>query len=757
METTGIDLENKYTYFQPIPRLEDMACLAVALKTWDYYYSHCRKMRYEYNKLEKVHKIINNIEVPKRIEKKIKTVCEKIYNKMSHHRYKDIIKMCNCYEYEIRPFFDTIDRSTQDSDDSKQRSFFPYGFVWDSNGNINDKKTAEKALSCPRRLNDNDLMFTIIAKYSLENYIEDFPISSLSEKFLEHVNKADSYREHRMTDYWIKYKRKSTDPYSSNFLFNWTHSSLLDGLKSADEKLDWPVYEHFWIFFDEEEQLIMAGNFIQYLWYQKYQMIVFSKLTRYQLKCLYLEQPVIIVLNFFAMREEELAKAAWERVKFAIGGERFADLLGMIRRNEQRSRDDTVQFLIYLWNSATDDLVEYIAIEKECCIADDVIYNFNSSSICESPYTVEFLKAVLLRTTLKIRQDFFRCVWPDLLLNDFHTFDSLIEDCLSSSTQQQEIKEEILINTLETEHKTKILIRLSDLVYSNLDEFYKFLTFFTPNPDLQKRLKIRLLRSGMLSIKGIWRAENWTKLFKFLDELYPNPKVAHRKKRKIVFSFWRENGNYMDIYRPNGDEKFTEVDNLLTQCLTPEEIRISKEKIIDNFQQLFSSSIWYRSSLSLKRMNIPRFVSWCYCGDEDKVERFRSTFRIHEAFHSLMREIVERYINGRDACLSFSSLEELIRWRFSTKRKKIKKFKRRNIHNIVRSEVKESSLWKKYRYPYVIKKIIIWAFDGDKSKIREFKQLYQKEDLMKIIHWLHLEEETTDCAEYYGHTSNESE
>ncbi|XP_065224234.1 uncharacterized protein LOC135848283 isoform X1 [Planococcus citri] len=387
---------------------------------------------------------------------------------------------------------------------------------------------------------------------------------------------------------------------------------------------------------------------------------------------------------------------------------------------------------------------------KNCQITDTFL---QGKPMLEDSSRCKFLQAVLSRTTPEFKQKFLLQAGPCLALNHPEVLISLTNHCLND-TDRVAVKESLLIEAMESSPPAGIMHRFRDLfLYSSHEEFNKFLELFTLKPTLQTRFKECLLRSELIITRVLWRTDDWEKLSQFIDELYPNREVARYEKRNVVFTFLRTHCTYRDCYRPNGDEKFTEIDNFLTQVLTPREVIIAKENIANSFLEICQSG-WVRS---LKRMNVLRFVTWCYCGDEKKIKRFRRLLPIDKLFHDLLSEIVERYVNGRDSKLSFSSLDELLRWKFSSKRREMKKFKSHKINGIMKSKAEKDYLWKTNIYPPVVKKVIKWFFHDDRRQIREFEQRYSKTDMMKIIHWLRFGEESDGCGEYYGHTSLESE
>ncbi|XP_065219392.1 uncharacterized protein LOC135844926 [Planococcus citri] len=735
METVGIDLDNKYTYFPPFPRLEDLAGLSLVLNLWNYYYSHYHDTDSCDDDLEKVNEMINDMKMPNCIKEKMIDLCETIDRHLDHNRYgrEDMMNMCNYL--------------------GNKKHFFLYGAAWDTNGHINDKKTAQKVLKCPERLNDNDLMFRIMVKYCLENDIKDFPLSSLSEKFYE---KSRFTIRDELTDYWIEFKvNERTGRHQRHY-----QRMLLDSLK-RNTRFFCPrpmhVYEYFWYFLDENEQVTITRNLIQHVRSDS-MFFLFSKLNRHQLRSLYLEEPAAIIANYFYSEDFKLVNAAWARVRSTIKEEEFERLIYKILHSEIFRKDDNIQYLIDMWNNAPDNLIEYVINVKNCEITSTLFPN-------ESKYSYEyyvksssfkFLKFILLQTTIEFRKQFLVDKGLPLILNYSDVFSSLIEHCLDA-TDQMETKEMVLIKAIESEN-TEILRRFRDLLYSSVNEFYEFLEFFTLEPNLQMRVKKRLLRSGVLIIGKLNRVDNWAKICQFIDELYSNDeKEARRQKNKTVKSFLHSHFYYGYCFRRNGDENFTEIENLMTQFLTAEEIATAKEDIIDYFQSVFcSDTVWHRPDLLSKRVNILKLTAWCYDGDEERMSQFKRSFPIDKAFQHFLREAVERYVNGRDADLSFSPLDQLLCWKFSSK-KYIKKFKRRQIHHVMKSELFAYFICKKEIHPFVVKKIIAWIFDDNEFKIEEFEQLYQEEISIKIIHWLNPRKDCSVCREYTYHSSDESD
>ncbi|XP_065225129.1 uncharacterized protein LOC135848952 isoform X2 [Planococcus citri] len=740
METTDIDLEDKHTYYPPVPKLEDLAGLSVALHLWNYYYSHYHDTDSCDDELDEVNEMLNDMEMPNCIRERIIELCETIDRQVDinyHYDRKDIMKMCNSLGYK--------------------KHFFLNGAVWDTNGHINDKKTAEKVLNCPERSNDHDLMFQIMVKYCLENYIKDFPLSSLSEKFCKE-NRFSWNRD--LTAYWIALKldeRKVSGAYGTDSQNLHHRQRLLESLH-RQSRIPGPqpmhVFEYFWYFWDENEQVTITRNLIQYEVRSHRMLFLFSKLNKHQLRRLYSEEPAVIIANFFYSEDFELVNAAWAHVRSTIKEEQFECLINKILKSEMYQEDNNILYLIDMWNDAPDNLIDYVINVKNC----EITSAFKSHYIKSSGF--KFLKVILLQTTLEFRKQFFLNMRLHLILNySCGVFGSLIEDCLDA-TDQIEIKEMVLIKAIESENN-EILRRFRDLLYSSVDEFNEFLAFFTSEPNLQMRVKKRLLRSGVLIIGKLNRVDNWAKICQFIDELYSkDEKEARRQKKKAVNSFLDFHFHYGRCFGRNGDEKFTEIENFMTQFLTAEEIATAKEDIIDYFQSVFScdTSIWYRPELFSKRVNIPKLTAWCYDGDEERISQFKNSFPIDKAFRHFLREAVERYVNGRDADVSFFPLEQLLCWKFSSK-KKVTKFKRRQIHGVMRSQylVIWCSSCGEEIYPYVLEKIIAWIFDDNEFKVEEFEQLYEKEGTMKIIRWLNPSKDCSSCNEYTYHSSDESD
>ncbi|XP_065213558.1 uncharacterized protein LOC135840797 [Planococcus citri] len=728
VETGHIDLEDNNTYVQLIPSLEDMATLAATLETLHHHYS---QNYYDYFK--NANNVIDKLMVPNLIRAKMAALCAEMQKEIHSLRFK------TDWHGLDRPILRLHDMYYDDDS-----YFYIYILVWDSNGHIDDKKTIEKAISCSKYSNEGDFMFEMITKYCLEDYIKDFPLDSLSEEFIR-AAEAD-----KLQKYWITDKRRVTLDGEDAYNVSAALISFLDSLKSSSSVYQWSTYEYFWDYFDEDDQTEIAMNLIRDESYKRYQKILLSKLNKNQLKQLYSEAPLPMIVSFAFLREFEIAKAVWDRIKLTIECDDYEVILDHVWKNGTPDDESCMEFLIYSWNTAPLNFIEYMMNEKNCQIANKLI---DGGPMLESSGRFEFLKAVLSRTTPEFRRRYLQHAGTCLSLNQPDVFSSLIDHCLNE-TDRVTVKENILLRSISTSLLSAgILHRCRDLLYSNRDEFNKFLELFTLKPTLQTRFKECLLESKLLVTNVLWKAEHWQTLSQFIDELYPNREVARYQKRKVVFTFLRTRCNYRDCYHPNGDEKFTEIDNLLTQVLTPREIITAKENIGDSFLKACRS----RGLSSLKRMNLQRFATWCYCGDEYNIKRFRRSLPMDKLFRSLLSQVVERYVNGRDVTLSFSSLDELIRWKFSSKRSEMKKFKSREINRIMTEKVEESFKWKTHKYPSVLKKVIEWGFDGDRRQIREFEQRYSESDRMKIIHWMYLWEETTDCAKYYHHTSDDSD
>ncbi|XP_065223004.1 uncharacterized protein LOC135847417 [Planococcus citri] len=744
--TAHIDLEDRSTYVyahaQQIPRLQDMATLVATLETLNNHYCHSQSKPLFYDFPRNTNPEIDNLMVPNRIKEKMKALCAKMEK-------EEYFLKCADIEGKHRPNILRL-RSVYDNDSD----FYLYGLVWDVNGHIDHKKTIEKAISRSRHLNNGDFIFEIITAYCLKNHIMDFPLDSLSKKFIRTV-KENRFVATQLTYYWInwmKCKRKINLERYDHASYELALISLLGSLKWCFcQAHQWPVYEYFWDVFDENEQVTVTKNLIRRGSINKnFQMFLFSKLNKKQLKQLYSEGPLTIIANFLSLGEFDLAKATWDRIKLTIACEKYELLLEQIWKNRKSDEDGYVQFLIYLWNTAPPNLIEYMIEVKNCQITDKFL---KGKPMLESSSGCKFLKAVLSRTTPEFKQKFLLQAGPCLTLNHPEVLISLTNHCLND-TDRVAVKESLLIEAMESSPPAGIMHRFRDLfLYSSPEEFNKFLELFTLKPTLQTRFKECLLRSKLLITRVLWRTNDWEKLSHFIDELYPNREVARYQKRNVVFTFLQTYCTYHDCYRPNGDEKFTEIDNLVNQVLTPREVITAKENIANSFLERCRSG----RVRSTKRMNMLRFATWCYCGDEEKIKRFRRLLPIDKLFHALLSEIVERYVNGRDAKLSFSSLDELLHWKFSSRRRKMKKFKSRKINKIMKSKVEVGYSWKTNVYPPVVKKVIKWFFHDDRRQIREFEQRYSKRDLMKIIYWMNLREESDGCGEYYGHTSLESD
>ncbi|XP_065225133.1 uncharacterized protein LOC135848952 isoform X5 [Planococcus citri] len=735
MATVGIDLENKDTYSPPFPRLEGMAALATAMNAWNYYFSH-HEWQHQEHELKKVNEIISGMKIPNCVRKRVSALCETMKNQMSEYSTDLMRRMCHT--------------------DGSRYDFFQHGAVWDINGHINEKKTAEKVLVCPDRSNDNDDMFKMITAHCLETHIKNFPMSSLSENFYRNSYVYDSRRE--LTDYWIEYKRREENASDGGY-FQDQRRRVLDRIKFGVIR-DWPIcaYEYFWDFLDENEQVTMTRNLIQNVIDsdKKFQMVLFSKMNKNQLRCLYSEEPVDIIANYFGIGELELAMATWECVRLTIREEQFENLVNIRILRSEMYREDNIQCLIDLWNSAPDNLIDYMINVKNCSITGFFFWGMPESRLSCSSF--DFLKVILLRTTLEFRKKLFLEKGTHLLLLYPHVlFRSLIEDCLDVSNQL-EITEALLVTAMESE-QTKILCCFRDLLYCSVEEFYAFLKFLTSNPELQMRVKKRLLRSGVLIIRKLIKIDNWAKLSQFIDDLYPNDeREARRQKKKASNSFLRSHFHYWSCFRRNGDQKFSEIDNLFAQFFTPEEIVTFKENIMEQFQTACSDTEW-NSDIVVKRVDIPKLTAWCYNGDEEKISQFKRSFPIDTAFQLFLREAVERYVNKRDADLSFSSLDHLLWWKFASK-KCIKSFKKSQIHGVMKTRnVRANYLckgWEIYLSD-VLKKIIAWIFDGNEFQIEQFKLLYQDEDKLKIIYWLKVKEDSVRRNVKYYHSSDESD
>ncbi|XP_065224809.1 uncharacterized protein LOC135848751 [Planococcus citri] len=738
VETAHIDLEDKNTYVhvQMIPSLEDMATLVATLETLNNHYHHSKRIPIFYDFLRNTNPEIDNLMVPNRIKEKMKALCAKMEKEEYFLRYADI-------EERRRP--NILQLRKLCNNDSY---FYLYGLAWDANGHIDHKKTIENVLSRSGHLNDGDLIFEIITAYCLKNHIMDFPLDSLSEKFIRTVKK-DRFSKHELTKYWIKCKKRiNLERYDASY--ESALADLLDSMKLDEDEFQWPAYEYFWDFFNENDQVEVTKNLIRNGNYKKYQKMLFSKLNKNQLKQLYSEGPLTIIANFLSLGEVELAKATWDRSKVTIACEKYELLLEQIWKNRKSDEENCMQFLIYSWNTAPTNLIEYMIEVKNCQITDKFL---KGKPMLENSSSCKFLKAFLSRSTPEFKQKFLLQAGPCLALNHPEVFISLTNHCLHE-TERVAVKESLLIEAMESSPPAGIMHRFRDLfLYSGREEFNEFLELFTLKPTLQTQFKECLLRSKLLITKALWRTDDWEKLSQFIVELYPNREVARYQKRNVVFTFLQIHGTYHDCYRPNGDEKFTEIDNFLSQVLTPREVITAKENIIDSFLERCQSG-WVRS---LKRMNMRSFATWCYCGDKKNIKRFKRSFPIDKLFRRLLSEIVGRYVNGRDSMLSFSSLDELLRWKFSSNRKKIKKLKSRKINKIMKRKAEKNYLWKTNIYPRVLKKVIEWGFHGDSRQIREFEQRYSKTDMMKIIHWMHFGEESAGCGEYYGHTSCKSD
>ncbi|XP_065225132.1 uncharacterized protein LOC135848952 isoform X4 [Planococcus citri] len=736
MATVGVDLENKDTYSSPFPRLQGMAALAAAVDVWKYYYSHHDQTYNRKDELNEVNEIISDMKVPNCIRKKITALCETVKIQMSEDNTVKMRWVCHT--------------------DGSRYHFLLHGAVWDINGHINEKETTEKVLQCPERSNDNDDMFKMITTYCLESQIKDFPMSSLSADFYKNSSYSYYGRIRReLSDYWIEWKRceeNALGGYDDSFQNH--QRRILNKIKFAID-LDWPMsaYEYFWDFLDENEQVTMTRNSIRSD--KKFQMFLFSKMNRNQLKCLYSEEHVAIIANYFRLGELELAIATWERVKLTIKEVQFESLIDAILDSEMYQEDNNIQCLIDLWSSAPDNLIDYLINVKNCAItAKFFIINPKSRISCSS---FNFLKVVLVQTTLEFRKQFFLEKGLHLLLNYSHElFRSFIEDCLDESNQL-EMPQTLLVIAMESE-STRILRCFRDILYCSVEEFDAFLKFLTSDPDLQMRVKKRLLRSGALIIRKLIKIDNWAKLSQFIDDLYAkDEKEARRQKKKASNLFLHSHFHYWNCFRRNGDEKFAEIDNLFAQFFTPKEIVTFKENIMDQFQIACSNTRRY-SDIAVKRIDISKLTAWCYDGDKEKISQFKHSFPIDTAFPLFLREAVERYASiERDAELSFSSLEHLLCWKFASK-KCIKSFKKNQIYEVMRTYTQKNYFCEgcMMRLFEASKKIIAWIFDGNEFQIEKFNRLYQKEDKLKIMYWLKMKQRCFRRKDG-NHSSDESD
>ncbi|XP_065214051.1 uncharacterized protein LOC135841151 [Planococcus citri] len=579
VETSRIDLEDRNTYVHAhfIPTLEDMATLTATLETLHYHYS---ENFYDY--LRDVNKVIDNLMVPNRIREKITALCAEMKKEMCSLRFSAGWRGLDRPLLKLRHIYDN------------DSYFYVYGLVWNSNGHIDDKKTIEKALSYSKRSNNGDSVFQIMSKYCIVNRIMDFPLDSLSKPF---IHNQWALEADKLTRYWIRYKRRITNDIHVGS-YESALNSLLNSLKqSLDNKYQWSAYEYFWDFFNENDQTALAISLIQDENYKRYQKILFSMLSKNQLKRLYSEEPFTIIVNFVSLGELELANAVWDRIKLTIEFEQYELLIEQIWKKEI-PEENCMRFLIYSWHTAPLNLIDYMINVKNCEIMNKLIYG---EPIQENSGRFEFLKALLSRTTPEIRRRYLQHAGPCLSLNHPDVFSSLIDHCFNETDGDSlTVKENILIEEMESNLPAGIMHRFRDLFYSNREEFNKFLESFTLKLTLQTRFKECLLQSNLLITKVLWKAENWQKLSQFIDELFPNREVARYQKRKVVFTFSRTHCNYHDCYRPNGDEKFTEIDNLLSQVLTHREVITAKENIGDRFLETCRS----KGIRSLKRMNL---------------------------------------------------------------------------------------------------------------------------------------------------------
>ncbi|XP_065222197.1 uncharacterized protein LOC135846827 isoform X3 [Planococcus citri] len=355
METADIDLEDKCTYFPAVRKLEYLASITVALDIWNYYYSHYHTDS-RYKELKKVNEIVNDMKMPNCIKKKIIKLCRTIDEELDsyYERHPDIMMLCDAYENGIN-------------------NFFLYGAVWNQSGRIDRKKTAEKFLQYPERLNYNNVVFRVITKYCLENYLRDFPIHSLSKEFYRNLRKY-RWDYQVVADYWkIKLEfldNADSSEYDHRSILHSQQRKVFETLRDAYWTIrEWSVYEYFWDFFDEDDQVILTKKLIEYR-REEWQMVLFSKMSRYQLRRLYLEEPVNIIKNYFYLKELELAKVTWERVKSTIKAEEFQLLIKEILDLVQYYEDNRIQCLIDLWSSAPENLIDYVINVKNCEITE---------------------------------------------------------------------------------------------------------------------------------------------------------------------------------------------------------------------------------------------------------------------------------------------------------------------------------------------------------------------------------------------------
>ncbi|XP_065221420.1 uncharacterized protein LOC135846320 [Planococcus citri] len=458
METAHIDLEDKnsYVHVQLIPSLEDMATLAATLETLNNHYYHSQERPLFCDFLRITDTVIDDLMVPNCIKEKMKALCAKMEKEEYFLRYADV-------KESHRPNILRL-RSVYDND-----SYFHfYGLVWDVNGHIDHKKTIEKALSRSSHLNDGDLIFEIITAYCLENHIMDFPLDSLSEEFIRTVEKEKNFSsKHELIYYWMEFKRRNNlERYDASYESALT--TVLDTMKWDADEFQWSAYEYFWESFDDDDQVELTKNLIQNCGYKKYQKILFSKLNKNQLNRLYSGGPLTIIANFLSLGEFDLAKATWDRIKLTIACEKYELLFEHIWKNRKSDEEGCVQFLIYLWNTAPTNLIEYmIEMENYCQITDTFL---QGNPMLESSSGCEFLKAVLSRTTPEFKLEFLLQAGPCLALNHPEVFISLTNHCLNE-TERVAVRESSRIEAMESNPPAGIMDSDSECDESD-DEWY---------------------------------------------------------------------------------------------------------------------------------------------------------------------------------------------------------------------------------------------------------------------------------------------
>ncbi|XP_065205374.1 uncharacterized protein LOC135835161 [Planococcus citri] len=731
-----MDLRDNHIYDRSahVPRLEDLAILTTSLELWNISYHNSKPKHNNFRKKPSdivINELGDNIPLPVRIKKRIKTLCFQITREIDdfHAHNFCVEELCNCLEVE-------------------STCFYPHGVVWEPNGYINGKKTALKALFCSKRKQDYDLMFEVMARFCLKDCLADFPISLLDKKYIQMIERGRSSDLEKVQHYWLRYVRGQIVegqmdprnlPFPSNFVPHqpdlpympyWVTHLVRLRVHEPSFKCDGAVVLYFWNYLSDIQKINLTRNLIRYDRYRRYQMVLFSKLSGDQLRQVYEKDPVNIILNFISLQEFELANAAFEYYTSTILNtihyefNKFHDFDGLIKSilifgMKTDGDSNFIHWLISVWESVPKELIAYMMSHRSSTI--NAIYFDPDNKPSVNQDSLEFLKAFLSRASTKYKSKFFQERGEYLICNyDTNICKVLMEHCLKSVKSRRENKEKLLLKAIKSKENGPLINRFRDTLFSSHKEFLNFLKFFTKKSDLKMQLQLRLSQPGILVSEKLLDTITWNNVSMWVDEVYANnAEEARLQKKEILFSLDLLDSG-LTLCSFDGSEYVSKIDNLTKQVLTEVEIIIFKEKIASSF---LHAAFYAQHGETFMKINFDKLISWCKCGDENKISQFKSSFPIVNAFHLVMSTIIQRYVTRKDAELSFSSLDELLHWYLQTPNE-IQEFKVCQLYDIMRANTPFGYSGGNYRAD-VVDQIMRWFFCGDLLNMRNFECYYE--------------------------------